>query len=136
MRTIPSEEECLRILREEGIRPAVVRHACIVKEVAVRIAERCGADLELVRAGGLLHDLGRSRTHGVDHAIEGVRIAKERNLSPKIVKIIQRHLGGQSRRGQRGADPGGGGEGLPVPQVPGGGEKDEGDACRAFPIMR
>ncbi|MBM4236900.1 MAG: HDIG domain-containing protein, partial [Euryarchaeota archaeon] len=74
---MPSEEECLRILREEGTRPVVIRHCCTVKEVAVRIAERCDADLDLVKAGALLHDIGRSRTHGVGHAVEGARIARE-----------------------------------------------------------
>jgi tRNA (cytidine56-2'-O)-methyltransferase len=90
---IPTEEECLRILIEEGADSNVVEHCCVVKEVAKRIAECCGAYIKLVIAGALLHDIGRTRTHGVDHVIEGMKIAMERNLPIEIVRIIQRHLG-------------------------------------------
>ncbi len=46
-----------------------------------------------VRAGGLLHDVGRSRTHGIRHAVEGVLIARKRDLPEPLVLIIQKHIG-------------------------------------------
>ncbi len=61
--------------------------------LAVAIAERCGADVELVRAGGLLHDLGRARTHGIRHAVEGASIARALHLPEPLVLIIQKHIG-------------------------------------------
>ena len=51
-------------------------------------------DVGLVVAGGLLHDLGRSRSHDIDHGVVGASIACELGLSNKIVRIIERHIGG------------------------------------------
>jgi uncharacterized protein len=51
-------------------------------------------DLELVEAGALLHDLGRSKTHSVNHAIVGAEIAKKAGLPEPVINIIKRHVGG------------------------------------------
>lgn len=66
-----------------------------VSETAVSIAERVSIpiDRELVRQGGLVHDIGRSRTHGIKHALTGVEIAREFGFSPELVAIIERHIG-------------------------------------------
>jgi uncharacterized protein (TIGR00295 family) len=79
-------------MREEGLSPAVVRHSCVVNLVAMEIARRCGADIELVNAASLLHDVGRSSTHGMNHVAESVRIARERNLPEELVNCIGRHI--------------------------------------------
>ena len=71
-----------------------MRHCIVVSDLAVRIAKRCGADVELVEAGSLLHDLGRCRSHGIDHAVVGVGIAKEKKLPESVIRIIERHVGG------------------------------------------
>mgnify|MGYP000915206808 CR=1 FL=1 len=93
MSTIPSESECLRILADEGVHPRVIGHVCVVMRVAEAIALRCGASLALVRAGALLHDLGRGRTHGIRHGVEGARRARELGLPEELVLIIQKHVG-------------------------------------------
>ncbi len=92
MSSYPSSEECYRMLREEGVPPAVIRHSCVVNLVAMEFAKRCGADLGLVNAASLLHDIGRSRTHGIQHVAEGVRIARERGLPEDLVRCIGRHI--------------------------------------------
>jgi len=89
---VPGERECLRILREEGCKLSVIQHVCTVKSIAEEMAERSGADLKLVRAGALLHDMGRSKTQSVMHVAEGVRIARRRGLPEELVQIIQRHV--------------------------------------------
>jgi uncharacterized protein/tRNA (cytidine56-2'-O)-methyltransferase len=53
----------------------------------------CHADVPLVSAGALLHDLGRSVEQGMTHAIIGARMAEERGLPQEIVEIIRRHIG-------------------------------------------
>jgi len=88
----PSSEDCFRIMREEGLPAVVVRHVCVVNKVALTIARHCGADLDLVNAASLLHDIGRSRTHGLSHVSEGVRIARERELPEDLVLCIGRHI--------------------------------------------
>ncbi len=89
---VPSEKECLRILREEGCKVSIIQHVCTVKAIAEEMARLSGANARLVRAGALLHDVGRSRTQGVMHVAEGVRIARERKLPEELVQIIQRHV--------------------------------------------
>ncbi len=50
-------------------------------------------DRELVQQGGLFHDIGRSRTHGIEHALAGVEIAKRLGFSTGLINIIERHIG-------------------------------------------
>jgi len=90
---IPNERECLRILREEGCRSNIIQHVCTVRMIAVPMAKASRADIGLVRAGALLHDLGRSRTQTVLHSYEGARILRERGMPDKLVRIVQRHMG-------------------------------------------
>ncbi|MCW4020895.1 MAG: TIGR00295 family protein [Candidatus Bathyarchaeota archaeon] len=87
------------ILKESGCSPPVLRHCKTVAELAVRIAEKCArngtdVDVQLVRVGALLHDIGRSKTHSVHHPVVGARIARALGLPESIVSIIKRHLGG------------------------------------------
>ena len=97
---VPGADECLRILTENGCSGDVVEHCKAVAQLAVRIAKRCGADPELVEAGALLHDLGRCRTHGIAHAVEGAKLASDLKLSPALVKVIERHIGGGISRSE------------------------------------
>jgi uncharacterized protein (TIGR00295 family) len=93
MDSIPSPEKCLALLKENGCSDDVIRHCKAVRDVAVKIAKRIHADVKLVEAAALLHDIGRSKTHGILHGVEGAKIAKKLNLPEKIVNIIERHLG-------------------------------------------
>jgi len=90
---VPDREECLRLLKEAGCTDNVLAHCIAVEELALRIAKMAHADLELVTAGALLHDIGRSRTHGVAHAVEGGILAREFELDIKIAYMIERHMG-------------------------------------------
>ena len=93
MSTIPNPGQCLRLLRESGCSEDVIDHCKAVRRVAVRIAKKAHANIQLVEAGALLHDIGRSKTQGILHGIEGAKLAKELGLSESIVNIIERHLG-------------------------------------------
>ncbi|MCQ1537161.1 TIGR00295 family protein [Methanosarcina sp. KYL-1] len=90
--------EAILLLEEAGCAPNVIEHCREVASLAVEIAERVKAaghevDLELVEAGALLHDLGRCRTHGISHAVEGFRLAKDTGIKPELSEIIKRHIG-------------------------------------------
>jgi len=50
-------------------------------------------DIRLVEAGALLHDIGRSQSHEVDHAVKGAEIARELGLPEKLIHVIERHIG-------------------------------------------
>ena len=87
-------EQSIDILKNVGCDENVIKHCQVVSELAVKIAERIeSADVELVRIGGLLHDLGRARTHGIGHGIEGAKLAQELELPDEIIGIIRNHIG-------------------------------------------
>lgn len=93
MSNIPKPERCIDILRENGCSTKVINHCIAVRDLAVKIAEKTNANIELVEAGALLHDIGRSRTHGIKHGVEGVKIARNIGLPLSIILIIERHIG-------------------------------------------
>ncbi len=93
MSPIPNEQQCLDILKAQGTTDRVMKHACTVTRLAVAIARSCGADMDLVRAGALLHDIGRSRTHGIRHGVVGEDIARSLSLPEPLVLIIRKHVG-------------------------------------------
>lgn len=90
---LPSRAECLRILRQHGCDDEVVAHCEAVSALAVKIAKKCRANVHLVEIGGLLHDLGRCRSHTISHAVEGAKLATAIKLPEEIVRIIERHIG-------------------------------------------
>lgn len=93
MKSIPSNKQCLQYLRQAGCSEEVIIHCQSVRDVAVRIASKAHARMDLVEAGALLHDIGRAKTHTIRHGIEGARIAKSIGLSKELVQIIERHIG-------------------------------------------
>lgn len=90
---LPTAEECIEILRKVGCSDDVIEHCKKVREVALKIADCTGADKTIVEVGALLHDIGRSKTHGIHHGIEGAKIVKELGLPDVIVRIVENHLG-------------------------------------------
>jgi len=93
MEKVPSPKECFNYLEISGCSEEVINHCKAVRDIAVKIAKKAKADVELVEAGAILHDIGRSKTHEITHAIEGVKIAKKLGLPEKITNIIKRHIG-------------------------------------------
>lgn len=96
---LPSKEQALQLLREHQCSAEVISHCEAVTELALEMAnaiKRKGlkVDSELVEAGALLHDIGRSKTHTVHHAVVGAEIAKTAGLPERVIAIIKRHVGG------------------------------------------
>lgn len=96
---LPSPEKALQLLKKAGCRENVIKHAEAVSALAVEIASTCkergyNVDLNLVEIGGLLHDIGRAKTHSVHHAIAGAQIGETLGLPDSVVSIIKRHVGG------------------------------------------
>ena len=96
---LPSREMALRFLKESGCSQRVIQHCKTVSKLAVKMAKILQnkgftVDLRLIEIGALLHDIGRAKTHSVDHAIAGVDIVKSLALPELVIKIVERHVGG------------------------------------------
>jgi len=96
---LPTRREALNLLVKAGCSPNVIEHCKRVSAFAVKIAKAClkrrrNVDVKLVEISALLHDIGRSKTHSVDHAFEGGKIARGFNLPESVALIIERHAGG------------------------------------------
>jgi uncharacterized protein len=87
--------ECIGLLRAVGCDEGVIKHCIAVAELALEIARRHYGTVNevLIFRGALLHDIGRARSHGIDHGFVGGEIAHELGLEESIVRIIQRHVG-------------------------------------------
>ena len=84
----------LELLRKENTPENVIEHCKAVCRKAMKIASNFDdVDCELIRKGALLHDIGRSKTHGITHAIEGVEIARKYGYEDDVLNIIERHIG-------------------------------------------
>jgi uncharacterized protein len=87
--------EGVEILRTAGCATDVIAHCVKVARTAGSLADRVKVpvDRELVQQGALFHDIGRSKSHGIEHAVLGVEIARSLGFSESLLKIIERHIG-------------------------------------------
>lgn len=93
-----TRRECLKILKKEKCSPDIVRHCLRVASLSKLIAETClkagiAVNLGVVECGGLLHDIGRSITHDIRHAVEGAKILERYRLPSMVVRIVENHIG-------------------------------------------
>jgi uncharacterized protein (TIGR00295 family) len=96
---IPSGEEAVCIMKRAGCGQPIIEHCIGVTRIALELAEelrRRGMeiDMRLVEAGAMLHDIGRCRTHSVEHGAIGGQMAREMGLPEPLARIIERHVGG------------------------------------------
>jgi uncharacterized protein len=99
VKELPSREQALNVLFENGCSKKVVNHCKAVSKLALETAnilkeKGLKVDSKLVEIGALLHDIGRSKTHTVHHAVVGAEIARAAGLPGSVVSIIERHVGG------------------------------------------
>ncbi|PIN70872.1 hypothetical protein COV94_00845, partial [Candidatus Woesearchaeota archaeon CG11_big_fil_rev_8_21_14_0_20_57_5] len=82
---IPSREQCLRVLDE--MPENVKQHCFAVEAIAVREAERLGADVKLCSRAALLHDCRRLSPEHADVAADLVAA----KCWPELATAIRRH---------------------------------------------
>jgi uncharacterized protein len=82
------------LLIREGCSPKVIAHCRTVSAIAMGyVYEGSPADPDLVLAGSMLHDIGRSRTHTIGHAQAGASICRELGLPETVARIVECHTG-------------------------------------------
>jgi len=96
--TIPTREECLRLMGEYGMLENIISHSLAVTRVALFLSVELNKkgqkiDLRLVEAASLLHDLTKTeclRTKE-DHARTGSQLLKRIGYE-RVAEIVARHI--------------------------------------------
>ncbi|MHA1931783.1 MAG: HDIG domain-containing metalloprotein, partial [Promethearchaeota archaeon] len=92
---LPDRDFALDILRILKIQHSIRRHSEKVADKALEIANKITKvklDKSLIEIGAILHDIGRTKTHGFDHALIGGKILRQRGFSEKLAKICESHI--------------------------------------------
>lgn len=89
--------DALRLLSAEGCDAHLLSHVKAVSLLAKQIASKIkskGADIDVdfVEVAALLHDIGRSRTHGIRHGVEGAAILRKLGFEG-YARVCERHIG-------------------------------------------
>lgn len=90
-----TRDDALSLLHAAGCPQNVIDHSRAVADLAEEIA-RCirdaghAIDVDFVATAALLHDIGRGKTHGVDHGIAGEKLLA---AHPRHARVAACHLG-------------------------------------------
>ena len=90
------KQKDIDLLRQAGMTEPDLDHSLKVARKALEIARRTGVDLdmELVGRGALFHDLGKTKTHEINHGRIGAEIGEALGLPAAITSIMEKHIRG------------------------------------------
>ncbi|HEY4528243.1 MAG TPA: ribonuclease Y [Candidatus Paceibacterota bacterium] len=73
----------------------VLTHSVEMSHLSGMIAEEIGADVQVAKAGALLHDIGKALDHEVSgtHVEIGRRVLEKFGVAPDVVRAMQAHHG-------------------------------------------
>jgi len=83
----------IKILEQEECPKWVIKHSIAVYNKAMEISKNFNVNKDLIKKGSLLHDIGRSKTNDIDHAIVGSKLAIKHGFSQEVANIIEKHIG-------------------------------------------
>ncbi|MDO9045099.1 MAG: TIGR00295 family protein [Methanobacteriaceae archaeon] len=87
----------INLLKEMNCPKWVIQHSQAVNLKSISISENLSKefdiDIELVKKGALLHDIGRCMTDGIYHAVVGAEILKSEGCPLEVIRIVERHIG-------------------------------------------
>ncbi|HEX55049.1 MAG: TIGR00295 family protein [Candidatus Altiarchaeales archaeon] len=89
--------DAIALLRDSGCSESVIEHSLAVSKLAKKIANKIkkngyDIDVEFVEIASILHDIGRCKTHGIRHGIEGARILRSLKLD-RFARVCEVHIG-------------------------------------------
>ncbi|MBM7409777.1 HDIG domain-containing metalloprotein [Methanococcus maripaludis] len=97
MQEIPNFNEYLTFLAERCEKNVVLHSIAVadyVYEFGIKLLnKKYDFDLDTAVLGAILHDIGRSKSHNIDHGIIGSEILLKNNFNEKYAKIAERHIG-------------------------------------------
>ena len=97
MQNIPTFKKCIQLLLEYSVPEQIISHLLFTSQTAINVALRLknnnySINCDLVLAGALLHDIGRSQSHNIDHGILGGQILKTHGFPEELVSIVEKHI--------------------------------------------
>ncbi len=87
----------IAMLRNAGMSKDDITHSTHVAEKALELAGRIGGssiDQELVGRGALFHDLGKTKTHEMEHGKIGAELGRSLGLPKEVTDIMEKHIRG------------------------------------------
>jgi uncharacterized protein len=86
----------IALLLQAGVSEEDIAHSIKVAEKALEIASRIdkNLDMELVGRGALFHDLGKAKTHDIEHGKLGAEMGAALGLPPEITAVMEKHIRG------------------------------------------
>jgi len=94
---IPSEEEAIDLMKNMGLLEKIIEHAKIVMKEAESIAQdikNVDINFNLVKIGALLHDIGRTQSHDINHGEVGGNLCRKLNLPEELARVVETHVMG------------------------------------------
>jgi uncharacterized protein len=95
---IPSRTDCLVLMDDYGMLPHIREHSFLVTEVALRLGTSLveagfPLRLDLIEAGSLLHDLGKTPClgTGLNHAEWGAKALHAVGY-PEVAQVVREHI--------------------------------------------
>jgi uncharacterized protein len=95
---IPSPTDCLALMTAYAMLPNIREHSLVVREVALHLGTSLveagfALHLDLIAAGALLHDLGKTYCLGtsINHAEWGAEIVHEAGY-PEVAQVVREHV--------------------------------------------
>jgi len=97
MSILPNYLACIKLHLQHHSPPQVIDHVILTTQTAVSISKKLKAlfpkiNCQLILAGAMLHDIGRSKSHNVDHGIIGGEIIKQHGFPVELVHIVENHI--------------------------------------------
>jgi ribonuclease Y len=82
-----------RLLFRTSYGQNVLRHSVEMGKIGALMAEDLGADVQIVKQGALLHDIGKALDQDMEgtHVEIGKRIAEKFNLDKRVINAIESH---------------------------------------------
>ena len=84
------------LLRRAGVSEPDIAHSLKVAEKALEVAGRTNQplDFELVGRGALFHDLGKAKTHEIEHGKIGAEMGAALGLPLAVTAVMEKHIRG------------------------------------------
>ncbi|WP_321508018.1 HD domain-containing protein [uncultured Methanoregula sp.] len=88
------EQHYEKILHDAGCSEKVIAHCRAVTDCAREYAlNNPDIDMDLVLAGAMLHDIGRSKTHTIHHAQMGADLLRDMGFPEELARVVECHTG-------------------------------------------